>query len=176
MLVEAGCSGLSVPGCLSGPGAVREPSYAKSDFFSNRMSPSVIATVIRGIERAGRIHNGPSGGVGAIAFDALGGAVNSVHPQATAFVHRDALWGVQYSTSWNAPGTAATIARAHEWLRDYYAEVHPHANGQAYQNYVDPDLKNWRQAYYGANYPRLARIKKRYDPDNFFNFPQSITA
>jgi FAD/FMN-containing dehydrogenase len=40
---------------------------------------------------------------------------------------------------------------------------------------VDPDLKNWRQAYYGANYPRLARIKKTYDPDQVFKFPQGIT-
>jgi FAD/FMN-containing dehydrogenase len=40
---------------------------------------------------------------------------------------------------------------------------------------VDPDLTNWRQAYYGANYPRLARIKKTYDPHQVFKFPQGIT-
>jgi FAD/FMN-containing dehydrogenase len=178
MLVEAGCQNLSVHMCDTMPyGSLpRVPSFAKSDFFSERLSPAALSAVLDGITRASQIHNGPRGGVGAIAFDALGGAVNRVHPQATAFVHRDALWGVQYSTSWTSPASASGVARAHEWLRSYYADVHPHANGEAYQNYVDPDLKNWRAAYYGANYPRLARIKGRYDPTNLFNFPQSITA
>ena len=163
--------------CNTKPGGVlpRVPSFAKSDFFSERLSAAGIRVLLEGIERAGTIHDGPAGGAAAIAFDALGGAVNRVHPQATAFVHRDALWGTQYSTSWTA-GSSSGVDQAHAWLRSYYAQVHPHSNGQAYQNYIDPDLKNWRQAYYGANYARLARIKKRYDPTNFFNFPQSITA
>ena len=40
---------------------------------------------------------------------------------------------------------------------------------------MDPDLTNWQQAYYGANYARLARIKKAYDPAQVFKFPQGIT-
>lgn len=48
-------------------------------------------------------------------------------------------------------------------------------SGQRYQNFVDPDLTNWLQACYGANYPRLARIKKTYDPHPVFKFPQGIT-
>ena len=176
MLYEAGCSGLSVEQCNTRPGGIlpRVPSFAKSDFFSKRLSPAGIQAAISAIELA-RSVRGPSGGGAAIAFDALGGAVNKVHPQATAFVHRNALWDIQYSTSWNA-GATAGVANAHAWLRAAYGRVHPFANGQAYQNYIDPDLKNWRSAYYAGNYARLARIKRRYDPTNLFNFPQSITA
>jgi FAD/FMN-containing dehydrogenase len=178
MLIEAGCSNLTVMQCNTKPSGVlpRVPSFAKSDFFSDRLSPSGVRAAIHATELASKVHNGPAGGGGAIAFDALGGAINRVHPQATAFVHRNALFDIQYSTSWTAPGSKSGQAAAHAWLRAAYADLHPHANGQAYQNYIDPDLKNWRQAYYGANYPRLARIKKRYDPTNLFNFPQSITA
>jgi len=175
MLYEAGCSGLSVPQCNTKPSGVlpRVPSFAKSDFFSERLSSAGIQAAINAIELAGSVR-GPSGGGAAIAFDALGGAVNSVNPAATAFVHRNALWDIQYSTSWNA-GATAGVANAHAWLRAAYAGLHPHANGEAYQNYIDPDLSNWRQAYYGANYARLSRIKHRYDPQNLFHFPQSIT-
>lgn len=175
MLYEANCSVYTVPQCNTTPSGLlpRVPSFAKSDFFSKRLSAAGIRAAIHAIERATTVR-GPSGGAAAIAFDALGGAVNSVHPAATAFVHRNALWDIQYSTSWNA-GATSGVASAHAWLRAAYADVHPHANGEAYQNYIDPDLSDWRQAYYGANYARLSRIKHRYDPHNLFRFPQSIT-
>ncbi len=32
-------------------------------------------------------------------------------------------------------------------------------------NYFD---KNWQQSYWGTNYPHLAEIKKKYDPDGLF--------
>ncbi len=41
-------------------------------------------------------------------------------------------------------------------------------------NYIDPDLSDWRQAYYGPNYARLVSIRKRYDPDRVFHFPQGV--
>ena len=175
MLVEAGCSQKTVQQCNTMPSGLlpRVPSFAKSDFFSKRLPTAGIRAAIHAIELAGGV-SGPSGGGAAIAFDALGGAVNRVRPQDTAFVHRDALWDIQYSTSWNA-GASFGVGNAHAWLRTAYADVHKYANGQAYQNYIDPDLTDWRQAYYGSNYARLSRIKHRYDPTNLFHFPQSIT-
>jgi FAD/FMN-containing dehydrogenase len=98
-----------------------------------------------------------------------------VSPSATAFVHRNSLFVAQYVTNWKTGASPAGVSRQHQWLRSFYASMRPYASGQAYQNYVDPDLANWRQAYYGANYARLARIKKTYDPTQVFRFPQGIT-
>ncbi len=109
-----------------------------------------------------------------MAFDALGGAVNRVAPTATAFVHRNALFDAQYTTGWHNGGSAAGINRQHAWLRSFWTSMRPYASGQAYQNYVDPDLTNWAQAYYAQNYAQLQKVKMTYDPTRLFNFPQAI--
>ncbi len=175
MLVEAGCSTIPLSGCHTGPGGrlPRVPSYAKSDFFTKKLGTAGIHALLAGIEDLSKVH-GASGGAGSIAFDACGGAMNRVSPTATAFVHRNALFLAQYSTTWNWPGSASGVANQHKWLRSYYNAVHPFASGQAYQNYIDPDLTNWQSAYYGQNYTRLTEVKAKYDPHNLFRFPQSI--
>ena len=50
-----------------------------------------------------------------------------------------------------------------------------YVSGQAYQNYVDPQITNWQQAYFGKNYPRLQQVKAQYDPKNLFKHPQGVT-
>ncbi len=176
MLVEAGCDGTPVHACDTPPGGGLPfvPSYAKSDFFPHPLDKAGISALLRGIERLGSVR-GAAGGNGSIAFDALGGAVNRVHPQATAFVHRNALFLAQYYTSWNWPGSAQGRANQLRWLDSYYNSLHPHASGQAYQNYVDADLTSWQVAYYGINYTRLQEVKATYDPHQLFSFPQAIT-
>jgi FAD/FMN-containing dehydrogenase len=178
MLIEAGCSSIGTQAChlpwyAPGGRLNRAPQFAKSDFFTRQLSGAGIATLLHGVESLQRVA-GAKGGVGGVAFDALGGAVNRVKPTATAFVHRNALFGAQYTTDWTNGAATAGINNQHAWLRSFWTSMRPYASGQAYQNYIDPDLTNWRQAYYGQNLARLESIKKTYDPTRLFTFPQAI--
>jgi FAD/FMN-containing dehydrogenase len=178
MLAEAGCSTLGYQAChlpwyASGGKLGRQPQFAKSDYFTTPLSNSGINTLLAGIVALQKVR-GAAGGVGGIAFDALGGAVNRVKPGATAFVHRNALFGAQYTTDWTNGAGSTGINNQHAWLRNYWSSMRRYASGQAYQNYIDPDLTNWEQAYYGGNFARLAAIKKKYDPTRLFTFPQAI--
>jgi len=178
MLVEAGCGSIGYTAChlpwySTGGKLSRASEYAKSDFFTRPLSSAGISTLLAGVTALQRV-KGAAGGVGGIAFDSLGGAVNRVAPGATAFVHRNALFGAQYTTGWN-PGAGSTgVNNQHTWLRNFWSSMRPYASGQAYQNYIDPDLTNWAQAYYGGNLNKLSAIKKKYDPTDLFTFPQAI--
>jgi FAD/FMN-containing dehydrogenase len=178
MLLEAGCSGMTVQAChlpaeTAGGRLYRASEYAKSDYFTRPLSGHAIGTLLSSVESL-RSVSGAAGGSGGVAFDALGGAVNRVSPGATAFVHRDALFQAQYTTGWTPGAAARGVSRQHAWLRSFWQSMRPYASGQAYQNYIDPDLPNWRQAYYGANLARLTSIKAAYDPTRLFTFPQAI--
>jgi FAD/FMN-containing dehydrogenase len=99
--------------------------------------------------------------------DAYGGAINRVAPSATAFVHRRTRFSVQV-LSYTSLATAKARVKAAR------RRIAPYGNGQAYQNYSDPDLSGARRAYYGANYERLVRIKTAVDPANRFRPAQGI--
>jgi len=184
MLVEAGCSDLSVGQChlpTQNPAGVlsRPPEYAKSDFYTERLPPKGIETLLNQVAALSQVDGAP-GALGGVAFDAFGGVINRIGAGQTAFVHRNALFLAQYSTGWS-PGTepaagagTAAVARQRAWLASFHAAMRPYASGQAYQNYADPDLADWQRAYYGGNYARLQRIKAAVDPTDLFRFPQSI--
>ncbi|MEU6803676.1 FAD-binding oxidoreductase [Streptomyces neyagawaensis] len=142
----------------------RETYAARSDFFDRSISSAGIQTLLTRI-------TGVKGGAGSIALTALGGQVNRVSPTATAFVHRRSRMLAQYIASWK-PGTSGTAAQS--WLDGAHKSMARHASGAAYQNYTDPTLTDWRKAYYGDAAGRLTTLKKKYDPNRFFTFPQAL--
>jgi FAD binding domain/Berberine and berberine like len=160
----AGCLGRSVASCHTAGtragGQLERASFdAKSDYVTKPLSGAGRGALISAIE----VRQGQSGS-GAILFDSYGGAINSVAPSATAFVHRRTLFCIQYlAYNGGAP-----------WLAQTHGRMRPFVSGMAYQNYIDPQLNGWQQAYYGGNYSRLQSIRRRVDPEHHFTFPQAI--
>jgi FAD binding domain/Berberine and berberine like len=175
MEIEAGCSGLTIAAChlsTERPGGTlsREAYAAKSSYVDEPMDHARAADMIAAIEHLASL--APTVG-GALAFDAYGGAINRVGARETAFVHRDKLACIQATYSWTSYTTASVINAGEEWLTWLGTNVFNPATG-AYQNYIDPTLNDWQQAYYGENLSRLVKVKRAYDPDDHFSFAQSI--
>jgi FAD/FMN-containing dehydrogenase len=160
----AGCLHLSPAACHTvgsarGGTLPRMSFRARSDYVTRPVSAAGARAMVSAAERRLR---GP--GSGALLLDAYGGVINRVAPDATAFVHRGARFCIQY----------LTYDGGHDWLRSAWRSLRPYVSGQAYQNYIDPELPSWREAYYGANLPRLEEIRRAVDPEHRFNFPQAI--
>src|SRR5262249_33933043 len=174
MFVEAGCAELSEEACHvqgQSPTAqlTRSPSFAGSWFVDAPLGDAGVAAVVGGIQE--RIDAKEPG---AIAFDAYGGAINRVAPDATAFVHRESLACAQFSVSYDPSAPPSLVSQYQSWLERYRKTLAAYMGPGAYQNYIDPTLANWPTAYYGANLSRLQSVKKKWDPDNAFHFAQSI--
>jgi hypothetical protein len=144
---------------------------SKSRFLAGPLPGPGIETAIARVERWPGSTN--PGGAGVTIF-AWGGAIGRVDPAATAFVHRDVAFLMDNETSWTARDSPRLVAANLDWLEATYHALAPFGTRQAYQNFIDPALADWKTAYYGANLGRLMRVKHRYDADDVFRFAQSI--
>ena len=163
----ASCYGKTVSQCHlaseSPDGQVSRGSFvASSDFFNAALPAAGIQALLGQVSAA----------VGVtpllVIMDLMGGAIADVAPDATAFVHRNALFSAQYYVS---GGDAAAGRRAASGAR---AAMSAWSSGEAYQNYLDPTLADWPSAYYGANYARLVQVKAAVDPTRVFRPAQGI--
>ncbi|ABD09437.1 twin-arginine translocation pathway signal protein [Frankia sp. CcI156] len=176
MLLEAGCAGKSVDAChlrdrTPGGTLPRVAQRAASAFLTEPMPAGGIETMLAALERRQRT---PGAGPGGVILDSWGGAINRVGPGDTAFVHRNTLASAQFVAGYSVDASPADKEANQSWLRSTVAATAPFMSSSAYQNYIDPDLTTWADAYYGANLPRLRQVKRAYDPDNLFRFAQSI--
>ena len=109
----------------------------------------------------------------------VGGAVNDVAAEASAYLHRSAKILAEMSAGWATP-TESTLPDnpippdIKEWEEELWQTLLPHTNGHSYQNFPDPGLTEWATAYYGDNLPRLEGLKATWDPGDVFAHEQGI--
>lgn len=128
---------------------------------------------------------------GMLGLATYGGRINTVAPDATAAAQRGSILDIACTTGWLDPREeGANLA----WVRAFYRELFAESGGVpvpgeacdgAFINHPDTDLADpalntsgvpWHTLYYQDNYPRLRRVKARWDPRNVFRHALSIRA
>jgi FAD/FMN-containing dehydrogenase len=129
----------------------------RSEFFARTMRPSTVDALLTTLVDSQATERRQ------ITFTALGGAYNRVADDATAFVHRRELFMLEH-----------IAVEPSDWVDRSWQIAHIDGSGGVYPNFPDPLLEDWATAYHGSNVARLAAVKKSYDPDRLFTFPQCI--
>lgn len=128
---------------------------------------------------------------GMLGFAWYGGRVNTVAPDATASAQRGSILDSACNVGWIDPHEADDNM---DWVRRFYRELFADTGGvpvpgDSYDgalinhpdtDFADPALNSsgvpWHTIYYRDNYPRLQRIKSRWDPQDVFRHALSIRA
>ncbi|CAO2202608.1 unnamed protein product [Urochloa humidicola] len=126
-----------------------------------------------------------------LMLDPYGGVMRSISPSATPFPHRNDLYQLQFFNFWVQNGTE-TLEKHLSWVRgvyEYLAPYMPKNPRSVYVNYRDLDIgtnvlqgnvtsyakaRVWGVKYFKGNFKRLAAVKSKVDPDDFFRNEQSI--
>jgi FAD/FMN-containing dehydrogenase len=103
----------------------------------------------------------------------LGGVLKRAGAEATAYSQRDAAYNVNVNAVWT--GDDPEPERHIAWARDFFDALQPHTSGRVYLNFLgDEGRERVRAAYGDSSFERLTRLKRAYDPTNFFRLNQNI--
>ncbi len=145
---------------LLGPGA---RNYWKSHNFTD-LHDGLLDTIIGYADRL------PSPQC-ELFFAHLEGISNSVPPHATAYGPRDAKFMINVHGRWEEE---SQDEKCIAWARAFFKAASPYASSGAYVNFMTEEESGRVESAYATNYARLRRIKKQYDPTNFFHLNQNI--
>ncbi|MER8778066.1 BBE domain-containing protein [Mesorhizobium sp. M0977] len=106
-----------------------------------------------------------------LVLQQVGGAISRVPMDGTPYANRDALYDCFPISIWDNPSDDETHIR---WARDLWDAMRPFSTGGVYANNLGEEGTDRVLAAYGENYPRLAALKNKYDPTNFFRLNQNI--
>ncbi len=106
-----------------------------------------------------------------IMIHQLGGAIDDLPPNATAYAHRGTGFIVTPGGRWEEPGREDECIA---WVRECHDALDEHVAAGVYLNFLSRDEEDRLRSAFGGNYERLQQIKAQYDPDNFFHVNQNI--
>jgi len=102
----------------------------------------------------------------------IGGAINRVPADATAYPHRNVEFVMNVHTRWRE---AAEDQACIGWARQLFDATAPFATGGVYVNFMPEDeTQRVQKGAYGPNFEKLAKLKAKYDPSNLFRMNQNI--
>jgi FAD/FMN-containing dehydrogenase len=173
MLGFAGCSGEDATACIADALTPdkRQPFAATSAILQQPLPAAGIQAIVAAVQAGASVPGMIEGGV---SFDSAGGAIAAVAPDATAVPWRTALATVQYTATWAYADASADPSPYDAFVQGERAALAPWLGSGAYANYADPSLANFAQDYWGANLPRLQQVRKTYDPNGVFDYPQAV--
>ena len=109
----------------------------------------------------------------AILIFPLDGPLNRVPGEHSAVGNREAASVTNIAAAWDsAEDDEANIG----WARETWQDIRPFSTGGVYVNFLtDEETDDRTRAAYGdANFARLAQLKRKWDPDNFFRRNKNV--
>ena len=147
-----------------------EPFRMNSAYQNDTLTPEGAQTIIDYIlqikDKTGCLN-------ASVQLDTLGGKINDVLPDSTAFPHRNNIVTYQFLSYFPEQCNKTAMI---EWQDAFHGSM-LNCSGMtegAYRNYANLNLTYFNERYFRQNLYRLVDIKKRYDPHNLFNYSQSI--
>ena len=137
--------------------------YWRADFFKEISDASIEVH----LKHAEKLPTGHS----TVHLYPINGTVHRVGSTDTAFSYRDCLLaGVIVGVDPDSKNKEKIT----NWTKTYFDAIHPYSAGGAYINFMMEESQDRIKASFRDNYDRLASIKKKYDPTNFFRVNQNI--
>lgn len=133
--------------------------------FLRALSDGAIDTILRFYAKT------PSPGTVIVVEHDGDGAWSRVPDDATAFGHRSWPYNFLVTTMWDRAADTEVNIR---WTREFWEAMKPFLADAAYVNYLGEVDEAGIRAAYGKKYERLAALKAKYDPTNFFRMNQNI--
>jgi FAD/FMN-containing dehydrogenase len=139
--------------------------YWKSNFVPE-LHPNLIARLRDGA-------NAMTSPLSMILLFEIKGEIQRVPKDAMAFDHRDANFEMSIIARWTK---AADDSEDIAWAREVWTAVQPYVSSAVYSNHMtaDESPERVRQSYGETKYQKLAVLKAKYDPTNFFQLNHNI--
>jgi len=137
--------------------------YWKSGFLKE-LSDDVIDVIVSHME------SNPSPGSATI-LEMYGGVASHEPEGGSAYPHRQSEFDLVIISNW--PDKQEDDKNIN-WTRNIWEALQPYLSHKAYVNALGVEGADRVKEAYGDNYQKLAELKRKYDPDNFFRMNQNI--